>query len=147
MSPAQTGQIISVIMEKNMTFKAIITGAAALVLSSTFAIADHHSAKAIKQADTSAGTVLTNAAGLTLYTFDKDAAGVSNCYDQCATNWPPMPAEASSKNEGDFSVVERKDGTFMWAYKGEPLYTWIGDSAKGDVTGDGVGGVWHIAKP
>ena len=130
-----------------MTLKIITTGVTALILSTTFALADHHLAKAIKQADTSMGTVLTNSAGLTLYTFDKDADGVSNCYDQCATNWPPMPAEASSKDEGDFSVVERKDGTFMWAHKGEPLYTWIGDSAKGDVSGDGVGGVWHIAKP
>lgn len=130
-----------------MTLKAITTGVAALILSSTFALADHHSAKAIQQADTSAGAVLTNAGGFTLYTFDKDGDGVSNCYHQCAVNWPPMPAEASSKNEGDFSVVKRDDGTFMWAHNGQPLYTWIGDTEKGDVTGDGVGGVWHIAKP
>lgn len=122
-------------------------GVSALILSSNIAFADHHAAKAIKSMDTSVGLVLTNAAGLTLYTFDKDETGKSNCYDQCAVNWPPMPATPSSKDEGDFTVVERKDGTFMWAHKGQPLYTWMGDSAKGDVTGDGVGGVWHAAKP
>ncbi len=58
----------------------------ALVLTSGLATAGGHSAKAIKSADTDVGTVLTNAAGLTLYTFDKDAPNTSNCYDQCATN-------------------------------------------------------------
>lgn len=122
-------------------------GASVLILSSNISFADHHAAKAMKSADTSVGMVLTNAAGLTLYTFDKDEAGKSNCYDSCATSWPPMPAEASSTNEGDFTVVERTDGTFMWAHDGQPLYTWVGDSAMGDVSGDGVGGVWHVAKP
>jgi predicted lipoprotein with Yx(FWY)xxD motif len=122
-------------------------GASVLILSSNISFAGHHLASEIKKAETSVGTVLTNAEGLTLYTFDKDEAGKSNCYDSCATNWPPMPAEASSKDDGDFTVVKRKDGTFMWAHDGQPLYTWVGDSAKGDVTGDGVGGVWHVAKP
>ncbi|MCB1351011.1 MAG: hypothetical protein KDK11_21085, partial [Maritimibacter sp.] len=31
--------------------------------------------------------------------------------------------------------------------KGMPLYTWVNDTAPGDVTGDGVNGVWHLAKP
>jgi predicted lipoprotein with Yx(FWY)xxD motif len=35
----------------------------------------------------------------------------------------------------------------MWAYKGKPVYLWINDKAKGDVTGDGVGGNWVLAKP
>lgn len=134
-----------------MRLKTITIAISALVLSGSVlsgaAFADHHSSKAMKTADTSLGAVLTNAAGLSLYTFDKDASGKSNCYDACATSWPPMPAEASSKDEGDFTVVKRDDGTFQWAHKGAPLYTWVGDSAKGDVTGDGVGGVWHIAKP
>jgi len=34
----------------------------------------------------------------------------------------------------------------QWAKDGAPLYFWIGDSATGDTNGDGVGGVWHIAK-
>ena len=42
---------------------------------------------------------------------------------------------------------KRTDGTFMWAHDGAPLYTWVGDSEKGDVSGEGMGGVWHVAKP
>jgi predicted lipoprotein with Yx(FWY)xxD motif len=34
----------------------------------------------------------------------------------------------------------------MWAYEGWPLYLWVKDTKPGDVTGDGVGGVWHAAK-
>ncbi|HCQ64264.1 MAG TPA: hypothetical protein DIU07_03395, partial [Rhodobacteraceae bacterium] len=34
-----------------------------------------------------------------------------------------------------------------WTYKGMPLYLWVQDQAAGDVTGDGVKGVWHLARP
>ncbi len=54
-------------------------------------------------------------------------------------------ADASGKKE--YGVITRADGTKQWAYNGAPLYTWVGDSSVGDMTGDGVKGVWHIAKP
>lgn len=38
----------------------------------------------------------------------------------------------------------RTDGTMQWAYEGKPLYLWTKDTKPGDVTGDGVGGVWHV---
>jgi predicted lipoprotein with Yx(FWY)xxD motif len=56
-------------------------------------------------------------------------------------------ADANAKSEGEWMVVERKDGSKMWAHENQPLYTYIEDKKPGDVTGDGVGGVWHIAKP
>jgi len=95
-------------------------------------------------------SVLTDANGMTLYTFDKDVQGsASNCYDEgdskCATNWPPLFADAGATAEGDFTIIDRKDGTKIWAYKGWPLYLWIKDTAPGETTGDGVGGVWHTA--
>ncbi len=34
--------------------------------------------------DSSLGKVLSDEKGMTLYTFDKDEAGMSNCYDKCA---------------------------------------------------------------
>ncbi len=95
---------------------------------------------------TSAGDVFVDAKGMTLYTFDKDKKGVSNCYDKCAVAWPPLMATASDKPDGDWSIVKRTDGTLMWAYEGLPLYTFVKDMKPGDVTGDGVGGVWHVAK-
>lgn len=93
--------------------------------------------------------VLTNSAGMTLYTFDKDAAGSgkSVCNGQCAANWPPLMAKDGDKASGDYSVVTRDDGGKQWAYKGKPLYLWVKDQKPGDKTGDGVNNVWRVAQP
>jgi len=90
--------------------------------------------------------VLTAANGMTLYIFDKDEPGVTNCYEQCAINWPPLIANEGDMAEGDYTLVERNDGGKQWAYKGMPLYLWIKDTNPDDKTGDGVGGVWHLAE-
>jgi len=80
--------------------------------------------------------MLTGSNGMTLYTFDKDAAGSgkSVCNGPCATNWPPR-------------IVMRDDGKKQWAFKGKPLYFWAKDQKAGDKTGDGFNNVWHVAKP
>lgn len=90
--------------------------------------------------------VLTDANGMTLYTFDNDKDGMSSCYDQCAVNWPPLIAAADAKAEGGYGLTDRTDGTKQWTYDGMPLYLWIKDQKPGDMTGDGVKGVWHTAK-
>ena len=96
-----------------------------------------------------AGGVLTGSNGLTLYTFDKDAAGSgkSVCNDACATNWPPLLVSGSDAAIGDYSVITRDDGKKQWALKGKPLYYWAKDQKSGDKTGDGVNNVWHVARP
>ncbi len=95
-----------------------------------------------------AGGVMVNAAGMTVYTFDKDpsGSGKSVCNGQCATNWPPLMAGASDQPGGDFTIVTRDDGSKQWAYKGRPLYRWIKDAKPGDKTGDGFGKVWWVVK-
>ena len=55
-------------------------------------------------------------------------------------------AAADAKAEGEWTVVERSDGSKMWAYEGKPLYTYADDKKAGDMTGEGKGGVWHVAK-
>ena len=82
--------------------------------------------------------------GMTLYVFDKDNGGVSSCYDACAAKWPPYVAKGGEKKMKDWSMVKRKDGAEQWAYDGKPLYFYKGDVKKGDKTGDGLGGVWHV---
>jgi predicted lipoprotein with Yx(FWY)xxD motif len=98
-------------------------------------------------ADTSKGKALVDGKGMTLYVFDHDTTGTSNCNDQCAINWPPLMAAADAKPSGQWTVVTRKDGGKQWAYKGLPVYTFHKDTKVGDVTGDGVNNVWHIAAP
>lgn len=92
--------------------------------------------------------VLTNSAGMTLYTFDKDAAGggKSTCNGPCAANWPPLLAAADAKAYGDYTIIARDDGAKQWAYKGKPLYLWIKDSKPGDRTGDGFNNAWRLAR-
>ena len=89
---------------------------------------------------------LTNAAGMTLYVFDKDAGGKSVCNGPCATNWPPFMVMGDGKAMGEWTIVVRDDGGKQWAYKGKPLYTWAKDTKPGDKTGDGFNNVWHVAK-
>ncbi len=101
----------------------------------------------IQTGESTLGPVLTDADGMTLYTFDKDADGASACYDDCAVNWPPLVAPEGAAADGDYGLTERTDGAMQWTYKGMPLYTWVKDAAPGDVTGDGVKDVWHAAKP
>ncbi len=90
---------------------------------------------------------LMDANKMTLYVFDKDSKGVSNCYDACAEKWPPLLGEKGMKLPHGYSLIERKDGTLQIAYKGMPLYLWFKDHNPGDMTGDGVKGVWHVARP
>ena len=129
-----------------MRIQSLLLGAAALIaLSTPMAFAEDYAGGAIKTMDGPKGAYLTDAKGMTLYIYDKDTKGVSNCYDTCAEKWPPLMAGADAKAEGDFNIVDRTDGSKMWAYKGMPLYLWVNDKKPGDLTGDGVGKVWHTA--
>lgn len=106
-----------------------------------------YAAPMLKTVKTDKGEVLAGDKGMTLYTFQNDKKDVSNCYDKCATNWPPLMAKADDKAGDGYTVIDRKDGTKQWAKDGKPLYYWVKDMKEGDATGDGVGGVWHVAKP
>ena len=100
----------------------------------------------LKMLKTSAGEVLTTPKGMTLYTSDKDTAGVSNCNGECAQYWPPLMAEKDAKPTGKLTLVTRSDGTMQWADNGMPLYTFANDKVSGDVTGDNKNSVWHVVK-
>ena len=127
--------------------KRILFAVAAILIASTAYAADPW-----KTMETSLGKVWTDANGMTLYTYDKDTKGAdtSACTDKCIVNWPPFLAAADAKAMGDWTLVNvtDKDGKAqkMWAYDGMPLYLFIKDTKAGDVTGDMVAGVWHIAK-
>jgi len=101
-----------------------------------------------KTATTSKGLTLTDAKGMSLYTFDKDSDGKSACNGPCAANWPALKADAVDTADDNYTVIARDDGSRQWAYKGKPLYTFVKDQKAGDVSGDGfLNGVWHLAQP
>lgn len=90
--------------------------------------------------------LITTEEGLSTYTFDPDTGGVSTCYDGCARAWPPVLTTVREQ-AAPLGTTERKDGTLQLTYQGQPLYLYVGDAAPGDKTGDGLGGVWHLARP
>ena len=93
-----------------------------------------------------AAGMLTDKAGMTLYVFDKDTGGVSTCYDDCAKMWPAYIGKEGDKMMKDWTLVKRSDGSMQWAYDAKPVYFFKDDKKKGDMAGDGMGGVWHVVK-
>jgi predicted lipoprotein with Yx(FWY)xxD motif len=93
---------------------------------------------------------LTDAKGMTLYYYTKDADGQSACYGGCATAWPIFYSADISVSAplqpSDFATITRTDGTKQTTYQGWPLYYWQKDTKPGDATGEGVGKVWYIQK-
>lgn len=113
----------------------------------TFGAAAAWAAAPVTTVDSGIGPVLAGENGMTLYTFTKDTSGVSNCYDTCAQNWPPLFADDGATADGAYSIIDRKDGKKQWAVNGKPLYFWVKDAKKGDTSGDGVNNVWEVARP
>ena len=106
---------------------------------------------AVSQSD-EYGSYLVDGNGMSLYAFQKDSPGVSNCYDSCANNWPPLltsdaPTAGEGVDGGLFGTSERTDGTTQVTYNGWPLYYFKSDSKAGDLKGQGVQDVWYILSP
>lgn len=130
-----------------MKLHPIMLGVAALILTAGSAFAEEFLGGAVKTMDIGGQMVLVGANDMTLYTFDNDEQGVtSNCYEQCAVNWPPLLVPADTELSGDFTLMDRTDtDQKIVAYQGWPLYFWVRDVNPGDTTGDMVGEVWHTA--
>jgi predicted lipoprotein with Yx(FWY)xxD motif len=96
-------------------------------------------------------TVLTNVSGMTLYYRTADNATTIGCTGGCASVWPPLllasgtPA-GSAAVTGAFTTLDGANGRQV-LYNGHPLYNYSKDTKPGDATGEGVGGVWHVATP
>jgi predicted lipoprotein with Yx(FWY)xxD motif len=93
------------------------------------------------------GLVLTDPQGMTLYYLKTDNASKVTCTGSCATTWPPSPVSgavptAGSGVTGPLGTIADPDGNKQLTYMGWPLYTYSGDSAPGQVNGQGTGGVW-----
>ena len=122
---------------------------AALVLAVTAAAAGAQTTIQVRQ-DANGVGYLTDANGMTLYYFTKDANGQSACYGGCAAAWPvfyaPTVTIPSSLDAGDFGTITRTDGTKQTTYYGWPLYYWAKDKKAGDMTGEAVGKVWYTIR-
>jgi predicted lipoprotein with Yx(FWY)xxD motif len=92
-------------------------------------------------------TVMTNAKGVTLYSFAPDTSTKSNCNGTCAQFWPPVKGPATASGvKGTFGTIKRSDGSTQATFDGHPLYTFAADTTPGQAKGNGLnenGGVWH----
>jgi predicted lipoprotein with Yx(FWY)xxD motif len=123
---------------------AILLAGLVLVCTQTPGIAQNAMPDGVKVA----GGVLTDAKGMTLYTFDYDTQpGQSVCTADCLTQWPALAAPADAKPVGSWTPISRPDGAKQWAYKDKPLYTFYQDTKPSDKKGDGNSQVWHVAAP
>ncbi len=97
-------------------------------------------------------TILTTAQGLTLYYFTPDTATQSACTGACAQTWPPLlfsgegDPTASPDLPGTLSVQDTDNGSQV-EYNGHLLYTFSGDTAPGQTSGQGKNGKWFVATP
>jgi predicted lipoprotein with Yx(FWY)xxD motif len=108
----------------------------------------------VSVADSSLGKILTDGNGMTIYVFGKDTSGdASACSGDCASEWPPVTsagkvAAGNGVDASKLTTFKRDDGMTQVALNGHPLYTFTGDSAAGDTTGNGLddfGGIWNAA--
>lgn len=95
--------------------------------------------------------VLTNAQGMAVYWFAVDTSSKSNCSKTCLKFWPivPGPATAGTGVTGTLGVITT-NGVKQATYEGHPLYTYVGDTAPGQVKGNALnvsGGLWWVMTP
>ncbi|MET0842822.1 MAG: hypothetical protein ABWX76_13975 [Leifsonia flava] len=104
-------------------------------------------------AESPLGDIVVDSEGMTVYVFDKDTAdsGESSCSGACLAAWPPVETTSESPSvdgvTGEVSTITREDGSLQITLNGLPLYTYTPDEAAGDVTGQGVSGVWWVVGP
>ena len=98
-------------------------------------------------------TVLTNAAGKTLYYLTADTPTSTACTGQCTTFWLPLLAAGALTSATplphQLSVLADANGQQV-EYEGHLLYTFSGDTAAGQAQGEGIqsfGGTWHVVTP
>ena len=109
----------------------------------------------IGMSTSSLGSYLTGASGRALYIWVADSNGKSSCSGACAKAWPPltassMPQVAGGVHAADVSLISRSDGTKQVAYKGHPLYYFVGDPRAGTTKGQGsnsFGAKWWLISP
>ncbi len=95
--------------------------------------------------------IVVTASGRTLYVLSGETRTHVICTSSCLSTWSPLKVPAGAKVEGvaKLGVFKRPDGIRQATLNGHLLYTFAGDSRRGDVNGEGLRdvGTWHAATP
>ena len=95
------------------------------------------------------GRMLFNARRQAIYVFENDRRNRSNCYGECARDWPPVftkgaPRAARGVDASLLGTIRRRDGRRQVTYAGRPLY-YYANEGPGQVLCHNVdlnGGFW-----
>ena len=107
----------------------------------------------LKVADSKAGQIVVDGKGMSVYYYTKDVkdSGTSTCTGGCLDAWPPVLATADTPTvdgvTGTVGTIATPDGKKQLTVNGMPVYYYAKDLAPGDITGQGVGGVWYLVAP
>jgi predicted lipoprotein with Yx(FWY)xxD motif len=103
------------------------------------------------------GTVLFDGKGRVLYGFTRDRRGKpSRCYGACAQAWPVYFKSGGALKAGKgvkqklIGSVKRKNGRLQVTYNGWPLYYYVNDVNRGQISCQNVnefGGLWLVVSP
>jgi predicted lipoprotein with Yx(FWY)xxD motif len=114
------------------------------------------------------GSYLSDKSGRSLYFFATDANGQASCTGGCEALWPAFVVDNLTADKlgagltlSDFGTITTSTNKKQLTYKGWPLYHYAPVSAgdgyggggvntletAGKTTGDGIDGIWFIAKP
>jgi predicted lipoprotein with Yx(FWY)xxD motif len=85
------------------------------------------------------GLVAFSAQSNVLYTLPASGAR-ARLRDAGPGKWRRLPASENAKAFGDWSITRENDGTKVWAYRGQPLFTYVGDHEQNQSNGMGVDG-------
>jgi predicted lipoprotein with Yx(FWY)xxD motif len=88
------------------------------------------------------GHLLVDHKSYSVYTWDGDGPGKSNCDAKCLEEWSPVLAPEGAQQQGQWTTVERSPGIKQWAFRKKPLYTYILDPRTRSLVGSDVPG-WH----
>ena len=107
----------------------------------------------LKVADSKSGRIVVDGKGMSVYYYTKDVkdSGTSACTGGCLDAWPPVLATADTPTvdgvTGTVGTIATPDGKKQLTINGMPVYLYAKDLAPGDITGQGVGGVWYLVAP
>lgn len=114
--------------------------------------ASSHGALVKEVASKKYGEILVSSGGRTLYMLTADTSSSLACTTGACTGlWPPLmtsgkPRAGKGISARRLGTVKRGSGRQV-TYDGHPLYLYAGDTAAGQVNGEGVssfGGTWYV---
>ena len=148
--PARARTLAAAAISVLTAVAAVVFGVSVATASSGQAVPATAGGTAMLRTTTIGGvSVLTNSSGRTLYWFAPDTPSKSACYGACAAYWPPVignPVAGQGVTVSKIATIARTDGTIQVTYAGHPLYTYVGDTAPGQASGNNInlnGGFWH----